>query len=142
MSKTYISAALRRQVVENANNCCEYCRMAQEDIFFSFEIDHIIAEKHGGATQIINLSFSCPDCNTFKGSDIASVDWTHNAAIVPLFHPRQHNWDDHFSLDTATGRIEPRTAEGRVTAFLLHFNDDERIKDRKLLIDANRYPCK
>jgi hypothetical protein len=24
---------------------------------------------------------------------------------------------------------------------LLHLKDEERIKDRKLLIDANRYPC-
>lgn len=41
MSTTYISAALRREVIERAGSCCEYCRLAQEDVFFSFQIDHI-----------------------------------------------------------------------------------------------------
>lgn len=140
MSTTYISAALRREVIERAGACCEYCRIAQEDVFFSFEIDHIIAEKHGGETVSANLCLSCPDCNAFKGSDLASVDWDHDAAIVPLYHPRQHRWADHFLLDEMTGRIDPQTAQGRVTVFLLRLNDIDRIQDRKLLLDAGRYP--
>jgi hypothetical protein len=48
MSVTYISPQLRRAVIERAGNCCEYCRISQDDQFFAFEIDHIIAEKHGG----------------------------------------------------------------------------------------------
>jgi hypothetical protein len=40
-----------------------------------------------------------------------------------------------------SGRIEARTAVGRVTVFLLRLNDPDRITDRKLLIDADRYPC-
>ncbi|MBZ0297541.1 MAG: HNH endonuclease [Anaerolineae bacterium] len=141
MSRAYISAALRREVTERSGNCCEYCRIAQTDIFFAFEIDHIIAEKHGGPTQTENLCLSCPDCNAFKGSDVASVDWLNGTVIVPLYHPREHTWEDHFRVDMATGRIEALSPQGRVTIFLLHLNDDERITDRKLLIDADRYPC-
>jgi hypothetical protein len=87
MSRTYISAALRRQVIERAGNCCEYCRLAQADVFFSFEVDHILAEKHDGSTEFDNLGWSCPDCNGFKGSDVASVDWSNAAAVVALYHP-------------------------------------------------------
>jgi 5-methylcytosine-specific restriction endonuclease McrA len=38
------------------------------------EIEHIIAEKHGGATQEANLALTCPDCNRFKGTDLGSLD--------------------------------------------------------------------
>ena len=75
MSVTYISPQLRRTVIERASEWCEYCHISQADQFFAFEIDHIIAEKHGGQTLIDNLCLSCPDCNAFKGSDIASIDW-------------------------------------------------------------------
>jgi 5-methylcytosine-specific restriction endonuclease McrA len=88
MSTTYISADLRREVTTRASNCCEYCHISQEDQFFSFEIDHIISEKHGGATTSDNLCLSCPDCNAYKGSDIASVDCEDGETITGLFHPR------------------------------------------------------
>jgi hypothetical protein len=96
---SYISAQLRREVIERAENCCEYCRISQEDQFFAFEIDHIIAEKHGGATVSENLCLSCPECNAFKGSDIASIDWNHGEQVTQLFHPRKQVWESHFKLD-------------------------------------------
>ncbi|MDZ4672796.1 MAG: HNH endonuclease signature motif containing protein [Phototrophicales bacterium] len=141
MSATYISASLRRDVIQQGHNCCEYCRIHQDNIFFALEIDHIIAEKHGGETALTNLSLACPDCNAFKGSDIASVDWHVGEMIVGLFHPRKYRWDEHFEIDMQTGRILPLTPEGRVTVFLLRLNDPERITDRYLLILEGRYPC-
>jgi hypothetical protein len=74
MSKTYISAKLRRQVIENARNCCEYCLQPELFSFSPHEIDHAISEKHGGKTLFINLALACKRCNTYKGSDIASID--------------------------------------------------------------------
>jgi hypothetical protein len=136
---SYISAKLRREVIERAANCCEYCRIHQEDQFFAFAVDHIIAEKHGGSSVSKNLCLACPDCNAFKGSDIASVDWDDKETIVPLFNPRQDNWNSHFSLNF-NGRIEALTGKGRVTIFLLQLNVIDRVQDRKLLIDANLYP--
>lgn len=141
MSTTHISAALRREVIQRAGDCCEYCHIAQEDMFFAFEIDHIIAEKHSGPTQANNLCLSCPECNAHKGSDIASVDWANGEEIVALYHPRRHAWVDHFLLDAVSGLIEPLSAEGRVTVFLLRLNDADHVMDRKLLIEAGRYPC-
>lgn len=136
---TYVSAQLRQEVIKRADNCCEYCRISQEDQFFAFEIDHIIAEKHGGPTVSENLCFSCPDCNAFKGSDIASIDWDHDEQLAALFNPRIQRWEAHFEIDEATGRIEPLTPEGRVTVFLLRLNHFDRVMDRKLLIDSGRY---
>ena len=101
MSDTRISAALRREVVERAHNCREYCRITGSDRPISFAIDHVIAEKHGGATVTENRCLSCYWCNSYKGSDISSVDWSSGGQIVPLFNPRQQNWDEHFQLDGA-----------------------------------------
>jgi len=140
MSSSYINASLRREVIQRANNRCEYCQIRQENIFFALEIDHIIAEKHGGETISKNLSLACPDCNAFKGSDISSVDWLVGEIIVGLFHPRKHKWDEHFQVDMKNGQIIPLTAEGRVTTFLLRLNDPERIIDRYLLIMEGVYP--
>jgi hypothetical protein len=137
----HISAQVRRAIIERAGNCCEYCRISQDDQFFAFEMDHIIAEKHGGLTVEDNLCLSCPDCNAYKGTDIASIDWEHGERLTALFNPRKQPWAHHFELDVATGRIEPLTAEGQVTVFLLRLNNPDRITDRKLLIDLNRYPC-
>lgn len=119
-----------------------HCRIAQEDQFFTFEIDHIIAEQHGGLTIETNLCLACTDCNGFKGSNIASVDWQGDQTIVGLFNPRRHVWHEHFRLDLTDGRILPLTACGRVTAVLLRFNTTERLTDRQLLLTVNRYPCK
>lgn len=64
---TYISAALRREVIERAGNRCEYCLLPAEVAFYPHEVDHVIAEKHGGATDIDNLAFACWRCNRHKG---------------------------------------------------------------------------
>lgn len=90
MSVSYISAALRREVISCAGGCCEYCLMNTND--------HGIAEKHGGQTQSDNLSLTCFACNSFKGSDITSIDWDEDEALAPLFNPCRDQWDDHFRL--------------------------------------------
>ena len=47
VSGTYISAALRQQVLLRAGDRCEYCGISGL-MTFGFHIDHIISEKHGG----------------------------------------------------------------------------------------------
>jgi 5-methylcytosine-specific restriction endonuclease McrA len=66
MSRTYIPAQLSRTVSERANGCCEYCLQPEIFSFSPHEVDHAIAEKHGGATTEDNLAFACKICNTFK----------------------------------------------------------------------------
>lgn len=62
MSVTRIPAALRRQVVERAHQSCEYCLLPGAVAFFAHEVDHVVAEKHGGATEKANLAFTCWRC--------------------------------------------------------------------------------
>jgi 5-methylcytosine-specific restriction endonuclease McrA len=38
------------------------------------QVDHVIAEKHGGQTALDNLALSCTVRNRQKGSDISSID--------------------------------------------------------------------
>lgn len=135
---TYIPAELRRQVVQRAEGCCEYCLMRAADRLLPFEIDHIISEKHGGATEADNLCLACYRCNGFKGSDIASADPLSGEATF-LFHPRQQRWQNHFRLDTAI--ITPLTAEGRVTVFVLKLNLPIQVAQREALIPSGLYPC-
>jgi HNH endonuclease len=133
MSKTYIPIALRRQVEERAYSCCEYCLIPSFATFAAHEIDHIIAEKHGGRTESENLALSCTLCNKYKGSDLASLD-PDTEKIVPLYHPRQDLWSEHFRL--SGGEFIPLTAIGRVTTRLLQLNRLDRIEERQLLLNA------
>lgn len=137
MSETYVPAAVRRQVHERASGYCEYCLLAEDDAFFPHEADHIIAVKHGGASTLENLAWSCFDCNRFKGSDIASRD-TISGRLIPLFNPRTHRWNEHFRLED--GHILPLTPIGRVTATLLKFNLPQRVEVRQSLARTGRYP--
>lgn len=134
---TYISEDLRRVVFRRAGGKCEYCLIHQRHRVKKHEVDHIFAEKHGGHTTSDNLCLGCFNCNRHKGSDLSSLD-PQNGEIVPLFHPRRDQWADHFRLEDAW--IQPLTAKGRVTVFLLHFNDREQIRNRELLIKAGFYP--
>ena len=77
---------------------------------------------------------------SFKGSDLSSVDWEADAAIVSLFNPRQQRWNDHFTLEGV--RILPLSPHGRVTVSLLKMNAIERIRERRLLVELGVYPCK
>lgn len=138
MSRTYIRAELRRQVVVRAKNCCEYCLISQENNFLPFEIDHIVAEKHNGETVADNLCLSCSTCNGYKGSDIGSYD-VITKQLTPLYNPRTERWHTHFKLDGV--QIVPMTAVGRVTVAILTLNSVERLKDREGLRRLGAYPC-
>ncbi len=50
---------LEELVWERAGHRREYCRVPQEFDRLPFEIDHIIAQKHGGATRASNLGLAC-----------------------------------------------------------------------------------
>ena len=70
-----MDAALRKQVRERAGDRREYCRIHQDqDAFFGFPIDHIIARQHDGQTDAGNLCLNCYRCNSHKGPNIASID--------------------------------------------------------------------
>ncbi len=132
-----VSAQLRNFVAARAMESCEYCLIHAAYTAFAHEVDHVIARKHGGATEPDNLAFACAQCNRFKGSDIAAPDPV-SGDIVTLYNPRTMNWGDHFRLDEP--RIIPLTASGRATERLLQLNQIDRLLLRKELLVKGRYP--
>ncbi|GMR22797.1 MAG: hypothetical protein BMS9Abin37_1171 [Acidobacteriota bacterium] len=133
-----MDAALRKQVRDRAGDRCEYCRIHQdEDAFFSFPVDHIIARQHGGQTDADNLCLSCYRCNSHKGPNIASID-PATETMVRLFHPRRDDWGDHFEWRGAL--LLGRTPIGRATVKLLSINHPDYALLRESLIDEGSFP--
>lgn len=126
----YIPDWLRQLVVARAEERCEYCLIPQLATFVSHQIDHVIAQKHGGLTKSENLALTCAICNRFKGSDIVSID-PDTGEIVALYHPCRQIWVEHFLL--RDGWIQPVSTTGRVTVFLLQMNRPDRVTERRLL---------
>lgn len=131
------TAELRRRVIERAKNCCEYCLLHEDFAASTHQVDHIIAEKHGGQTLLDNLALSCTVCNRRKGSDIGTID-PQTGNLVPLLNPQTQRWLDHFRLDSA--QIVGLTEVGRATVEFLQLNTFERLMERDALIRASRYP--
>ncbi len=133
----YISAELRRFVFERANYRCEYCKIPQNIDTAKPEIEHIRAKQHSGETIEENLALSCSRCNRRKGTNIAGYD-SVTGDITPIFNPRKQIWMQHFQIEE-TGEIESLTAEARVTAQILQFNNLDRIEERRGMIAEGIY---
>src|SRR5262245_31861924 len=95
-----VPAAMRKSVRERARRRCEYCWFHEKHAGFPFAVDHVVACKHGGETDLSNLAWTCFACNAFKGSDIASID-IETGRLVRLFNPRKDQWSRHFRLQEA-----------------------------------------
>ena len=130
------SARVRQQVRHRAGGRCEYCLVHEDDSYVRYQVDHILARKHGGTTSLSNLAFACVLCNRYKGSDVAAPDPATDE-IVPLFHPRRQQWSDHFTLQEAV--IVPLDSTGRATMALLRLNAPKRVLEREELRRAGRW---
>jgi HNH endonuclease len=136
VSGSWIPAALRAEVERRAQERCEYYKVPEGSGLWPHEADHIISEQHGGKTELANLAFACWHCNRYKGPNVASVD-PHSGAVVPLFHPRIHSWNEHFEVCGA--QILHKTRIGLATLILLRFNSPERLLVRLALKQAGRW---
>lgn len=125
-----MDAELRQLVWQRAASRCEYCHVPAEVSLLPFQIDHVIAEKHGGPTVADNLALSCERCNSHKGPNIAGyLEGKH----IPLFNPRTDRWSDHFRWDGAL--LVGQTSVGRVTIEVLAINVPYRVALRAALIE-------
>lgn len=128
-----IDAALRDLVRRRARNRCEYCRLPQSAEAATFHIEHILAQQHTppAPDDPDNLALACHRCNLHKGTNLSSIDPV-SGLIVPLFHPRRDEWQQHFDVEGAT--IVGRSPSGRASVQLLRFNMHRRLKLRAALI--------
>ncbi len=130
-----IPEKIRNFVANRANFRCEYCQIHSDDMFLSFEIDHVIPLKHGGTNATENLAFACPHCNQHKGSDFATL---FGDDIVRLFNPRLEKWSAHF--ETFNGLISPKTRIGEASLKIFKFNQPDLLILRQILSEEGRYP--
>jgi hypothetical protein len=129
--------ALEQLVWDRAQSRCEYCQLSQECDTITFEIDHVLAQSHGGLTIASNLALACFLDNSYKGPNLAGID-PDTGRIVRLFHPRRHKWSKHFRWEGPS--LQGRTAIGRATVATLKINLPNRIAHRAALIDEGVFP--
>lgn len=122
---------LRAEVRRRAGNQCEYCLLREEHSEFDHQLDHILAEQHGGQTVLHNLAFACIHCNRHKGPNVAGFDRV-TGQVYRLFNPRSDSWQEHFEWQGAV--LVGRTAVGRGTVQALRINRHLRVRMRTLLL--------
>ena len=118
-----LAAAARARAADR----CQYCLMHQSLQGAAFHTEHIVPRAKGGVTELSNLALACPSCNLRKADRCSATDPV-SGARVPLFHPVQQVWTDHFRFNGH--QIEGLTPVGRATALVLGFNDARRRRIR------------
>ena len=130
-----MKTSLVELVWDRASRRCEYCLFPADHAWIPFQIDHVIAEKHGGSMTDENLALSCYYCNSFKGPNIAGIDPDGEPDIaIQLFHPRKDLWSDHFEWNGAI--LVGKSPVGRSTLSALRINEQEAVEFRQLLIES------
>ena len=136
---TYLSAELRRQLVEADDHHCAYCQTTAANTGQPMVVDHIIPEAQGGQTTFHNLCFACRRCNEFKGPTTRIHD-PLTGELVPIFHPRQHAWTERFTWDAAGIRLLGLTAIGRATIIALNINNEVIVDARCRWVGVGWHP--
>ena len=88
--------------------------------------------SQNGETSLDNLALACQGCNNFKYNKTQARDPVTNHS-VPLFHPRQQLWQEHFTWNERFELIIGITATGRATVEALKLNRQELVNLRRLL---------
>jgi hypothetical protein len=128
---------LQELVWRRAGGVCEYCLLPSTLAPVPFQIDHIVAQQHGGETVESNLALACLRCNTHKGPNIAGIDPV-TGEIVPLFHPRKQQWDRHFRWEGPI--LTGVTPSARATIEVLDINNAVRLALRASLMEEGLFP--
>lgn len=129
---------LLRQIWRRAGDACDYCRIPQLFYPAPFQIDHIVARKHGGDSVSQNLALACLHCNGHKGSNIAGMD-PKRKRLTAMFNPRRHKWERHFRWRGTI--LVGRTALGRATIAVLNVNGAYLLGLRQELLEEGLFPA-
>lgn len=123
---------MRETTSDRAEDRCEYCQL--EAFYFpgSFHVDHIEAYARTKSTELVNLAFACPPCNTYKSNKTEAEDPV-TGKVVRLFNPRTDDWEKHFAWMDDGVTIEGLTEIGRATVFQLQMNDPSMVQQRKMI---------
>jgi 5-methylcytosine-specific restriction endonuclease McrA len=139
MPEPRLSSSERARIVERAKGCCEYCLSQERYSPDPFSVEHIIPLSKGGANELDNLAFACQGCNNRKYTNVEAFDLV-SQTTVPLFHPRQHNWAEHFAWSDNGALVLGLTPIGRATIEKLHLNRSGLVNLRRVLFEAGQHP--
>jgi hypothetical protein len=139
MSDERSVAELRESVITRAHGCGEYCRSQARFATQSFSVEHILPRDKGGLTLLENLALSRQGCNNHKYNKVAGSD-SVTKQVVPLFHPREQTWDDHFVWNDDYTQILGLTPIGRATVAALHLNREGLVNLRRVLYAVGEHP--
>ena len=136
-----VTAEQRRTVADRAQGCCEYCRSQARFATQAFSVEHIVPRDKGGATALDNLALSCQGCNGHKYNKTEGRDPV-SRQFVPLYHPRQEQWRDHFVRSHDCTLIVGLTPTGRATVEELRLNREGLVNLRRVLYAMGEHPPK
>lgn len=136
---TYLSVELRRQLEEVDNGQCVYCQTREDNTGQSLTVDHIIPVAKNGGTVFQNLCRACRRCNESKREQTDGVD-PLTGIKVPLYHPREELWADHFRWGQTGIRLHGLTTTGRATIVALDMNNALICFARRRWVNAGWHP--
>jgi hypothetical protein len=124
-------------VRQRAGSYCEYCRLPEVFSSTPFQIDHVVAQQHGGKAVASNLALACLADNHHKGPNLGGID-PKTGKKVWLFNPRRHKWSRHFRWNGPL--LVGRTPIGRATVATLAINLPHRVAQRAALLAEGVFP--
>lgn len=133
-----LTATLRRQIIEREGQRCAYCRSPLL-VGIPMVVDHIVPLTVGGSSTPENLCLACYRCNEFKGPRTEARD-PYDGRQIPLFHPRQQQWRDHFAWHPEGETIVGLTPCGRATIEMLRLNNDWLMQARRIWMRIGLHP--
>ena len=139
MSSDRVTAQQRRWVIDRAKGCCEYCVSQMKFATQSFSVEHILPRARGDSSDLENLALSCQGCNNRKFTKTEGFD-PLTKQTVPLFHPREQRWHDHFTWNEDYTIVIGVTPTGRATVNELYLNRSGVINLRRVLFASGEHP--
>lgn len=139
MTGARVGEEAKRRVAERARDLCEYCRSPRRYCVSPFSVEHIHPRAKGGLPEPENLALACLGCNGHKHAKTEAPDPVTGKS-VPLFHPRQQRWTDHFTWSKDYRLIIGQTPTGRATVEALRLNREGQVELRGLLYAAGVHP--
>lgn len=135
----YISESLKAQIEQVDRQRCCYCLTSEANSGIPMTFDHIQPRSKGGGTSFENVCLACRTCNEYK-SDTTEASDLLTGKVVPLFHPRIHQWSEHFTWSLDTSKVEGVTAIGRATVIALRMNNPVIVAARYRWVMSGWHP--
>jgi hypothetical protein len=139
MPEKHVTVEQKDLVAQRASDCCEYCQCQARFSPDPFSIEHIIPRSRGGPSQLSNLALACQGCNNRKYTSVESTD-SVTGQTIPLYHPRQQRWNDHFAWSEDYTVVLGLTPTGRATIEKLQLNRPGIVNLRRVLALAGEHP--